>query len=152
MISLRNLCKRFGDQVVLDDVCLEVKRGETVVLLGPSGSGKTTLLRCIVGLEQPDSGEIELDGIVLNGHDSKAERAANLKKVRERCGFVFQQFHLFPHLTVLQNLTLGLRHVRKMNEQDATALADVLLQQVGLGHGGSKRPVKLSGGEQQRAA
>ncbi len=152
MISIRNLSKNFGDHRILDDVSLEIAKGETVVLLGPSGSGKTTLLRCVNGLERPDSGEIEVDGIVVRAADPLARRTAALRDIRLRCGFVFQQFHLFPHLTVMQNLVLAPQQVKGVAGEDARELARDLLGQLGLGASADKRITKLSGGEQQRVA
>jgi ABC-type polar amino acid transport system ATPase subunit len=152
MISVRSLSKSFGTRIVLDDVSLDVAKGETVVLVGPSGSGKTTLLRCINGLERPDAGEIEVDGIQLNGDDSRRDRVAKLRAIRMRCGFIFQQFHLFPHLSVLQNLVLAPVHVRREVREQAHEHALDLLTQVGLREHADKRPSRLSGGEQQRVA
>ena len=152
MISIRNLCKALGGRPVLDGATLEIPKGETVVVLGPSGSGKTTLLRCIVGLERADSGEIEVDGICLRADDPPATRAARLRAVRAHCGMVFQQFHLFPHLDVLRNLTLAPMRVKGISAEDARRDALELLEGVGLRDFASTRITKLSGGEQQRVA
>jgi len=152
MISVQKLTKRFGDHLVLNEVSLEVNRGETVVLLGPSGSGKTTLLRCIVGLEPFDDGRIEVDGIQVEPGVSPTELARRFHEIRLRCGFLFQQLHLFPHLTVLENLTLAPIHVKKLSATEAADLAKRLLEKLGLQGKAHMRPNKLSGGEQQRVA
>ncbi|MCX7718857.1 MAG: amino acid ABC transporter ATP-binding protein [Candidatus Sumerlaeaceae bacterium] len=152
MITLRNLHKRFGQQIVIEDVSLEVQRGETVVLLGPSGSGKTTLLRCINGLEQFDGGEIEVDGILVRSDMPQRERLARFRAIRQKCGYVFQQFNLFPHKTVLQNLMLAPRVVKGLDEEAARQIAGDLLELVGLSEKAGERPHRLSGGEQQRVA
>lgn len=152
MISVRNLSKRFGDHTVLHDVSFDVERGETVAVLGASGSGKTTLLRCLVGLEWGDSGEVEVDGVRLDFARSQKSQINNLHQVRKRCGLVFQQFHLFPHKTVLQNLALAPRHVLQAKPAEAEARALALLRQVGLEAKANERPARLSGGEQQRVA
>ncbi|MGB9691052.1 MAG: amino acid ABC transporter ATP-binding protein [Candidatus Sumerlaeaceae bacterium] len=152
MISVRNITKLFGAHGVLHGVSLEVVRGETVVLLGPSGSGKSTLLRCIVGFERFDAGEIEVDGIVVSADLPPIEREQRFHEIRLRCGLLFQQFHLFPHLTVMQNLTLAPLHVRKIPREQAERRAMALLEQLGLATKAHMRPGKLSGGEQQRVA
>ncbi|MCX7625900.1 MAG: amino acid ABC transporter ATP-binding protein [Candidatus Sumerlaeaceae bacterium] len=152
MISVRNITKAFGSSRVLDGVSLEVARGETVVLLGPSGSGKSTLLRCIVGLEKINSGEIEVDGVVLSPDLTAKEYERRSHEIRLRCGLLFQQFHLFPHLTVLQNLTLAPIRVRGASREEAEQKAMALLHKLGLADKARMRPGKLSGGEQQRVA
>jgi ABC-type polar amino acid transport system ATPase subunit len=149
MISIRSLSKSYGQHQVLRDVSLEIAAGETVALLGPSGSGKTTLLRSIVGLETFDAGELAVDNVLLQpGKNSPAV----LRDVRRRCGLVFQQYNLFPHKTVLQNLVLAPVHVHRVTRVDAEARGRALLEQVGLAHKAEQRPNKLSGGEQQRVA
>lgn len=152
MISVRSLSKRFGTHQVLDGLDLQVNRGETFVLLGPSGCGKTTLLRCLNGLEWPDSGEIEVDGIALRPDMARDEKIRNVRAIRQKCGMVFQQFHLFPHYAVLDNLTLAPIHVKKMKAADARENGMRLLDQVGLSAAANMKPSKLSGGEQQRVA
>ncbi len=152
MISVRNISKSFAGHMILNGVSLEVGRGETVVLLGPSGSGKSTLLRCIVGFETIDTGQIEVDGIVVDHTMARKERERRFHEIRLRCGILFQQFHLFPHLTVLQNLTLAPIHVRQMSPEEARTEAMALLEKLGLASKAHMRPGKLSGGEQQRVA
>jgi ABC-type polar amino acid transport system ATPase subunit len=146
MIEIKDLHKHFGKLEVLRDVSLSVDAGEVVVIIGASGSGKTTLLRCINHLEVPDSGEVWVDGTRLT------ERAADIRAVRVECGMVFQQFNLYPHLTVLDNVTLGPRVVRKVPRRDAEANAHQLLAKVGLSDKIGSYPGQLSGGQQQRAA
>jgi ABC-type polar amino acid transport system ATPase subunit len=126
MIEIKDLHKHFGKLLVLRGVSVSVTAGEVVVIIGASGSGKTTLLRCINHLEVPDSGEVRVDGIRLT------DRAADIRAVRVECGMVFQQFNLYPHLTVLDNVTLGPRVVRKVPRRTAEAMAHELLAKVGL--------------------
>jgi ABC-type polar amino acid transport system ATPase subunit len=152
MIRIKNLGKIYGEQRVLDGVNLEVHPGETVALLGPSGSGKTTLLRCINGLERFTEGEIEVDGVSLFPPGERVDHESSLRKVREMCGFVFQQFHLFPHLTAISNITLAPIHVKKLPRTEAEKLALDLLRSMGLEHKARQKPSRLSGGEQQRVA
>ena len=121
-------------------------------LLGPSGSGKTTLLRCLIGLEWPDDGEFEVDRICVRADDGPIRTATRLRAIRLRCGIVFQQFHLFPHLDVVRNLTLGPVQVKGEAPEKAAQDALDLLDDVGLKDFASKRITKLSGGEQQRVA
>jgi ABC-type polar amino acid transport system ATPase subunit len=122
-----------------------VDEGQVVVILGPSGSGKSTLLRCLNGLETPSQGEIEVGGIPLKGHH-------NIHRIRQTTGMVFQQFNLFPHKTVLENITLAPIKVRKMARAEAEAQGRVLLEKVGLPEKADQYPSKLSGGQQQRVA
>lgn len=123
-----------------------------MALLGPSGSGKTTLLRCLVGLERFDAGEVEVAGIVVCAQDGENDYQDRLRSIRQRCGLVFQQYHLFPHMNVLQNLALAPVHARGMRREEAERMGMELLEQVGLGVKATQRPGKLSGGEQQRVA
>jgi len=146
VISLRGVSKCFGDLAVLNDVSLDVAKGEVVVIIGPSGSGKSTLCRAINKLEPVDSGEI-----LLNGHPLPAEGKA-LALVRADIGMVFQSFNLFAHKTILDNVTLGPRKVRGVPKAQAEADAMALLERVGIGGQARKLPAQLSGGEQQRAA
>ncbi len=151
MISLNNLCKRFGPLTVLNDVSLSVTKGEVCVLLGPSGGGKSTLLRTINGLETFDSGEIDVAGIKLHPGKGKEHEAA-LSKIRQRVGMVFQQFNLFPHRTVLENVTEAPIHVLKRSREAAVTKARELLARVGLAEKCDFKPTSLSGGQQQRVA
>ncbi len=124
IINVKGISKRFGDFQALKDVSLDVASGERVVICGPSGSGKSTLIRCINGLEEHQSGKIVVDGVVL---DRSAE---SLSFIKSKVGMVFQQFNLFPHLTVLENLTLGPIRARKMSKSDAEDLAIKYLERV----------------------
>src|SRR5207248_4820077 len=146
MMQLKDVHKHFGKLEVLRGVSLAVEPGEVVVIIGASGSGKTTLLRCINHLEVPDSGEVWVDGIRLT------DRPSDIRAVRVECGMVFQQFNLYPHLTVLDNVTLGPRVVRKVIRREAEAQARELLEKVGLSDKVISYPGQLSGGQQQRAA
>lgn len=152
MITVRNLTKRFGGQTVLDGIDLEVAKGETVALLGPSGSGKTTLLRCLNGLERFDEGEVDIDGVTVRATDTESTRQARLTEVRRRCGFVFQQYHLFPHRSVLRNVTLAPMNVLGDSREAAESRAMELLAKVGLADKAGHRTARCSGGEQQRVA
>ncbi len=146
VIKLEGIHKSFGDNVVLDGIDLSVQAGETLVVIGPSGSGKSTLLRCINLLEPIDSGRVFLEGEELTA------RGAKVAQVRQRIGIVFQQFNLFPHLRVIDNLTLGARRVKKMPRKEAEARALDLLARVGLPEKAREYPHQLSGGQQQRVA
>ena len=146
IIEISDLIKRFGKHTVLDGVSLSVQTGEVLVIFGPSGSGKSTLLRCINGLEKADGGKIVVDGIELN-HNKE-----HIRQVRAECGMVFQQFNLFPHLSVLENICLPQRVVRKRNLVEAEAVAKKLLERVGLLEKKAVFPAQLSGGQQQRVA
>jgi ABC-type polar amino acid transport system ATPase subunit len=145
-IQINNVFKRFGDFEALKDVSLSVKAGERVVICGPSGSGKSTLIRCINGLERHESGSIIVDGITL------AERGASLQQIRSRVGMVFQQFNLFPHLTVLDNITLGPIRSKNLSREQANKLAMTYLERVKIPEQAQKYPRQLSGGQQQRVA
>lgn len=145
MISIKNIHKKFGKLHVLKGIDLEITEKEVVVIIGPSGSGKSTLLRCINYLEEPTEGDIIVDGIPLNGE-------ANINKVREEVGMVFQRFNLFPHMTALENITLAPSQVRKMSKTEAEKLATELLVKVGLSDKANNYPEQLSGGQQQRVA
>ena len=146
MISIRSVEKHFGDLHVLKDINLEVPAGQVVVMLGPSGSGKSTLCRTINRLEPVDSGIITIDGSVL-----PAEGRA-LAKLRSEVGMVFQQFNLFAHKTVRENVMLGPMKVRKIDKADARKRAGELLERVGIADQSDKYPAQLSGGQQQRVA
>ena len=146
LISMTNVSKYFGDFQALKDVSLDVSSGERVVVCGPSGSGKSTLIRCINRLEAHESGDIRVDGILLTG-DTKT-----LEHIRGKVGMVFQQFNLFPHLTVLENLTLGPQRVLGLSAGDAEARAMKYLERVRIPDQAAKLPRQLSGGQQQRVA
>ena len=145
MIEIKGLKKSFGDLHVLKGIDLHIDEREVVVIIGPSGSGKSTLLRCINFLEEPTGGSITVDGIPLDSE-------ANVNKVREEVGMVFQRFNLFPHMTVLDNITLAPLKVRKMEKSRAEQTAQDLLDRVGLGDKADAYPNQLSGGQQQRVA
>jgi ABC-type polar amino acid transport system ATPase subunit len=146
IIEMTDVTKRFGDFSALKSVSLDVALGERVVVCGPSGSGKSTLIRCINQLERHDEGRIVVDGIELN------DDLKNITSVRREVGMVFQQFNLFPHLTVLQNLTLAPMRARKMTRSDAEAIARRYLDRVHIPEQAEKYPAQLSGGQQQRVA
>jgi polar amino acid transport system ATP-binding protein len=146
IIVMNHINKRFGQLQALDDVSLDVNRGEVMMIIGPSGSGKSTLLRCMNRLETPDSGHILVNGVDL------MQRGVNLNSVRKEVGMVFQRFELFPHLTVLQNLTLAQRLVLHRNAREANTIAMELLQKVGIPEKAPSYPTQLSGGQQQRVA
>ena len=146
MIEVRDIYKSFGKVKALNGVTITIKKGEVVVIIGPSGSGKSTFLRCLNHLEKIDRGTIIIDGIPLT--DSKT----NIHKVREEIGMVFQQFNLFPHLTVLRNITLAQIKVRKRSQQEAERIARDLLEKVGIPEKAENYPFQLSGGQQQRVA
>ena len=145
-ISISEISKSFGDFKALNNVSLTVGLGERVVVCGPSGSGKSTLIRCINGLEQHETGSITVDGIALN-HKTKS-----MEQIRSRVGMVFQQFNLFPHLTVLENLTLGPLRSKNMTAQAAKEIAMTYLERVKIPEQAGKYPRQLSGGQQQRVA
>lgn len=150
MIKALNVVKVFpvksGEVRAVDGVSVEVARGEVVVIIGPSGSGKSTFLRCINGLEDFSEGHIIIDGVDL------ADKKTNINKVRAEVGMVFQQFNLFPHKTVLENLTLAQYRVRKRGKKEAEEKAHMLLRKVGIQEKAHEYPSRLSGGQQQRVA
>ena len=146
IISLENVSKFFGDFQALKDVTLNVAAGERVVVCGPSGSGKSTMIRCINRLEEHDAGKI-----IVNGHELTGE-LKDIASVRREIGMVFQQFNLFPHLTVLENLTLAPMRARKMSKDEARRLAEGYLERVHIPEQANKYPAQLSGGQQQRVA
>ena len=146
IITMDGVTKRFGDFSALNQVSLAVDLGERVVVCGPSGSGKSTLIRCINQLERHDEGRIIVDSIELN------DDLKNITSVRREVGMVFQQFNLFPHLTVLDNLTLAPMRARKMPKADAEAIAKRYLERVRIPEQADKYPAQLSGGQQQRVA
>ena len=146
LIEMRGVSKHFGDFQALKDVSLDVKLGERVVICGPSGSGKSTLIRCINRLESHETGVIVVDGVTLT------QSQESLDEIRGTVGMVFQQFNLFPHLTVLENLTLGPRRVLGLSETEAKKRALLHLERVQIPDQADKLPRQLSGGQQQRAA
>jgi glutamate transport system ATP-binding protein len=145
LVELRAIRKAFGDNVVLDGVDLSVARGEVIVIAGPSGSGKSTMLRCVNGLETVDAGEVIFDGQPVHA-------GRGLPALRAQIGFVFQQFHLFPHKTVLQNIVLAPMQVKGVARDAAHARAHELLERVGIAEKADQYPADLSGGQQQRVA
>jgi ABC-type polar amino acid transport system ATPase subunit len=146
MIEVRDIYKHFGKVKALDGVSASIRKGEVVVIIGPSGSGKSTFLRCLNHLEKIDRGTIIIDNIPLT--DSKT----NIYKVREEIGMVFQHFNLFPHLSVLRNITLAQVKVRKRSKEEAERIARDLLVKVGIPEKADNYPFQLSGGQQQRVA
>ena len=147
MIIAENLCKKFpGGPQALKDFSIKVKPSEVVVLIGPSGSGKSTFLRCLNGLELIDSGSIVIDGIPLD--DNKRNRL----EIRKEVGMVFQSFNLFPHLSVMDNISLAPRLIRKKSKDEAVAIAFDLLKKVNISEKADSFPGQLSGGQQQRVA
>jgi ABC-type polar amino acid transport system ATPase subunit len=155
VIEVRDLVKRYGEHVVLDHVDFSVARGEVLVVIGASGSGKSTLLRCINFLEEFQAGDIVIEGEHVGyspGPRRRRRPEAEIARLRTKVGMVFQGFNLFPHRSVLDNVTLGPIHVKGMDRQAAQALAVPLLQKVGLGHKIHEYPARLSGGQQQRVA
>ncbi len=146
IISCRGVNKWFGDFHALKDINLEVGEREVVVVIGPSGSGKSTLIRCINRLEEHQEGQIIVDGIELSNDIAK------ISAIRKETGMVFQSFNLFPHLTVLENITLAQRYVRRRPRQEAENIALQLLTRVGIPEQAGKYPMQLSGGQQQRVA
>lgn len=152
MIELRKIRKSYGSHEVLKGIDLTVQRGKIVSIIGPSGSGKSTLLRSVNMLEQINSGEIWLDGQQVNKPLKARAYEKHINQIRQEMGMVFQQFNLFPHLTVLQNITIAPRKLKGMSKADAEALAHELLGKVGLAEKGDAYPARLSGGQQQRVA
>ena len=154
MVSLQGIHKRFGSLEVLKGVNLDVAKGEVVCILGPSGSGKSTLLRCVNLLEPPEEGEIFVEGqdICKGPGSGTGEESWNLDFVRQRVGMVFQQFNLFPHKTVMENVTLAPRQVLGKSRAECDQKAKALLERVGLADKLDQYPERLSGGQQQRVA
>ncbi|MEH6578670.1 MAG: amino acid ABC transporter ATP-binding protein [Amphritea sp.] len=146
LIHVNNLNKWYGDFHVLKDINLHVKRGEKIIICGPSGSGKSTAIRCMNRLEKYQAGEILIDGILLD------DNVKHLEAVRKEVAMVFQHFNLFPHMTILDNLTLAPRLVNKMPKKDAEELAMKYLERVKIPQQANKYPGQLSGGQQQRVA
>ena len=146
MIKIRNLHKSFGDLEVLKGIDLEIKKGEIVTIVGPSGSGKSTVLRCMNLLEVPTTGQIIFEGTDIT------DKKVNIDEVRQRIGMVFQNFNLFPNMTVLDNITLAPMRLKKLSKEEANKKAEVLLDRVGLLDKKDSYPSQLSGGQKQRIA
>lgn len=146
IIKIKDLKKKYGELEVLKGISTEIKEGEVISIIGPSGSGKSTFLRCINRLEEPTSGEIKIN------NKNILERKADINKIREEVGMVFQHFNLYPHKTVLENITLGPIRLKKMPKAEAEKLALELLEKVGLADKKDVYPNKLSGGQKQRVA
>jgi len=146
LVELRQVRKSFGDNLVLDNIDLSLDRGEAIVVAGPSGSGKSTLLRCINGLETVDSGDIRFDGQAMS------QAGKGIHRLRAEIGMVFQQFNLFPHKTVLQNIVLAPVEVKGVEPGQARERAEQLLERVGIPEKADQYPADLSGGQQQRVA
>jgi ABC-type polar amino acid transport system ATPase subunit len=146
IVQVKDLCCQFGELQALDKVSLEVNKGDVVCVIGPSGSGKSTLLRCLNALEDIESGQIEIDGLRID----RAHK--DIHEIRLEVGMVFQQFNLFPHLTVLKNVNLAQEVVRKRSREEATAVSLELLRKVGLADKVDQYPAQLSGGQKQRVA
>ena len=148
LLKLKNIIKNYAGHLILDRVSLEIKKGEVCAILGPSGCGKSTFLRCINGLESIQGGKIYLDGVQINGDGVKTKWS----KVRQKIGMVFQNYELFPHLNVLENITLAPIKVQNKSIDEAKKEALRLLQRVGLAHKKDAYPKELSGGQKQRVA
>ncbi len=146
MIKVENLHKHFGELEVLKGVSEHIKKGEVVTVIGASGSGKSTFLRCLNMLEEPDSGSIYFDGVNIT------EEKVNIDKHRQKMGMIFQHFNVFPHMTVIQNITMAPMMIKKMSKAEAEAMAEKLLDRVGLLSKKNEYPRKLSGGQKQRLA
>ena len=147
IVTVDSISKKFPNGVVaLDKFSVNIKEGEVVVVIGPSGSGKSTFLRCLNRLEVIDTGRIVIDGIELN------DQMTNLLEIRKEVGMVFQQFNLFPHITVLENINIAQKLIRKKSKEEATELSMKLLKKVGIEDKANSYPTQLSGGQQQRVA
>jgi polar amino acid transport system ATP-binding protein len=149
-VSLRNVSKQFGDHVVVDDVSMDVAPGEVVSIIGPSGAGKSTLLRCINLLERPESGDITVGDVTI--HPGTGVSAKDLTDLRRTAGMVFQSFNLFPHLTVLRNISIAQERVLDRDRKEADIRSRELLARVGLAEKADTYPTRSSGGQQQRIA
>lgn len=146
MIKIKNLDKTYGDLKVLKGISTDIKEGEVISIIGPSGSGKSTFLRCINRLEEPTNGEIDIEG------ENIVSPKVDINKIREKVGMVFQHFNLFPHKTVLENITIGPIKLKKTSQEEAEKIAISLLEKVGLADKKDVYPNKLSGGQKQRVA
>jgi len=150
ILDVRNLRKSFGEHEVLKDVNLSMRRGEVIAIIGPSGSGKSTLLRCLNQLESASGGEITIDGLTIRA--DHALRRSELLGLRRKAGMVFQSFNLFPHMTVLRNVSLPQERVLGRSRAEADRRSQALLERVGLGDKAAQYPARCSGGQQQRIA
>lgn len=146
LISVRNLCKTFGDKSVLNNISVDINKGDVVCVVGPSGLGKSTFLRCLNRLEEPTSGQIFFEGTDICAPHT------DINIHRQKMGMVFQQFNLFPHMSIMKNLTIGPGRLQKVSEEEAKARAIELLDKVGLADRANDYPTQLSGGQQQRVA
>ncbi|MBB6696546.1 amino acid ABC transporter ATP-binding protein [Clostridium algidicarnis] len=145
-ISIKNLTKSFNNKVVLDNISIELEEFHSLAIIGPSGGGKSTLLRILAGIERPDSGEIYINNKRLDFEEKK------IREYRKSIGVVFQAYNLFPHLTSLENIVIPLEKIHKVKVEEATKIAEELLERFKLSEHRDKRPSKLSGGQQQRVA
>jgi ABC-type polar amino acid transport system ATPase subunit len=152
VVDLRKIHKSFGDHEVLQGVDLDVSSGECVVIFGRSGSGKSTLLRCINLLEEPTSGIVEVGGVVYEAGPSNRHRRRTVREIRSRTGMVFQEFNLFPHLSVIENVVEAPTTVKKMRRSEAEELGMSFLEVVGVAEKRDQHPIQLSGGQKQRVA
>ena len=155
VLKIEGLYKSFGNNLVLNDVSFQMKRGEIVTVIGPSGAGKTTLLRCINGLEKSDRGIIEIDGHLVCSDKKESKQRCGKKElwaVRKKVGYVFQNFNLFPHMSVMENIIEAPIYVIKMDKEKAEERAKEILENLGLGDKVFAYPFQLSGGQQQRVA
>ncbi|WP_104063635.1 amino acid ABC transporter ATP-binding protein [Arthrobacter sp. 4R501] len=150
MVSLRGVSKSYGDKVVFSSVDLDVAAGEVTAMIGPSGAGKSTLLRCINMLERPDAGEITIGGKTISA--GKSTSLKEIEALRRKAGMVFQHFNLFPHMSVLQNVSFAQQRVLKRSKAEADKRSRVLLDRVGLADFADSYPARCSGGQQQRIA
>ncbi|MFP3246700.1 MAG: ATP-binding cassette domain-containing protein, partial [Paraburkholderia sp.] len=151
IVQIRGLTKSFGSHVVLNGIDFDIQPQQVVVVIGPSGSGKSTFLRCCNGLEQPEGGTVDICGHRLVDHGVMLKERS-LNALRTEVGMVFQSFNLFPHLSVLHNITVGPRMLRGLSKADAESAALALLEKVGLAHKAHVMPASLSGGQKQRVA
>jgi polar amino acid transport system ATP-binding protein len=151
IVRIRGLKKSYGEHTVLDGIDFDIEPSQVVVVIGPSGSGKSTFLRCCNGLERPEAGTIDICGHRLVDHGTMLNERS-LNDLRTEVGMVFQSFNLFPHLSVIDNITLGPRKLRGASKADAEAAAQRLLEKVGLAHKAQVMPASLSGGQKQRVA
>ncbi|MGC9332596.1 MAG: amino acid ABC transporter ATP-binding protein [Anaerolineae bacterium] len=152
IIKVRDLHKYFGPLHVIQGVDLDVNPREVVVIIGPSGGGKSTFLRCLNFLEEPSAGVIEIDGVEIRAREPAREQRHHIREIRQKAGMVFQQFNLFPHMTVLQNIIEAPVTVKGQSKDEAIAKAEELLSWVGLSEKRDEYPSRLSGGQQQRVA